>query len=127
MFLSDYKNLKKNFFGTTVMRIVQLVTDQSRYFNPSKCKALPALGRSDHDTVQIDLALTAHQQCSSPRKILLWNKADKSIIGSHIQYATEKIMRTQYTSVNDIWNPKVLLHSEKTMASYTAIQRPKLR
>jgi hypothetical protein len=26
-----------------------------------KCKALPALGRSDHDTVLIDLALTAHQ------------------------------------------------------------------
>lgn len=69
-----------------------------------KCKALPALGRSDHDTVLIDLALTAHQQRSSPRKILLWNKADKSIIGSHIQDATEKITRTQYTSVNDIWN-----------------------
>ena len=33
MFLSDYKNLKKNFFLTTV---VQLMTDQSRYFNPSK-------------------------------------------------------------------------------------------
>jgi hypothetical protein len=30
-----------------------------------KCKALPALGRSDHDTVLIDLALTAHQQRSS--------------------------------------------------------------
>ena len=38
-----------------------------------KCKALPALGRSDHDTVLIDLALTAHQQRCSPRKILLWN------------------------------------------------------
>ena len=33
-----------------------------------------------------------------------WNKADQSIIGSHIQVATEKIMRTQYTSVNDRWN-----------------------
>ena len=30
MFLSDYKNLKKNFSLTTVMQIVQ------RYFNPSK-------------------------------------------------------------------------------------------
>jgi hypothetical protein len=40
-----------------------------------KCKALPALGRSDHDTVLIDLALTAHQQRSSPSKILLWNKS----------------------------------------------------
>jgi hypothetical protein len=64
----------------------------------------PELGRSDHDTVLIDLTLTAHQQRSSPRKILLWNKADQSIIGSHIQVATEKIMRTQYTSVNDRWN-----------------------
>ena len=36
MFLSDYKNLKLNFFGTTLMRIVQLVTDRTRYFNPSK-------------------------------------------------------------------------------------------
>ena len=36
MFLSDYKNLKYKFFLTTVMRIVQLMTDQSRYFNPSK-------------------------------------------------------------------------------------------
>jgi hypothetical protein len=35
-----------------------------------ECKALPALGRSDHDTVLIDLALTAHQQRSSPRTIL---------------------------------------------------------
>jgi hypothetical protein len=50
--------------------------------------------------VLIDLALTAHQQRSSPRKILLWNKADKSIIGSHIQDATEMILRTQYTSPN---------------------------
>ena len=68
-----------------------------------KCKALSALGSRDHDTVLIYLALTAHQQHSSPRNILLWNKADKSIIG-HIQDAIEKIMRTQCTSVNDIWN-----------------------
>ena len=36
IFLSDYKNLKSNFFWATVMRIVQLMTDRSRYFNPSK-------------------------------------------------------------------------------------------
>ena len=36
MFLSDYKNLKYNFSLTTVMRIVQLMTDRSRYFNPLK-------------------------------------------------------------------------------------------
>ena len=69
-----------------------------------KCKALPALGKSDHDIVMIDLTLDAYHQHVSRRKILLWDKADQAVIRQHIDNAMCKILDNSYATVNDIWS-----------------------
>ena len=69
-----------------------------------KCKGLPALGKSDHDIVMIDLTLDTYHQHVSPYKILLWDKADQAVIRQHIDNAMCKILDNSYETVNDIWS-----------------------
>ena len=68
-----------------------------------KCKALPAIGRGDHGTVLIDLTLAIFNQQINPRKILLWDRADKTIVTEHINNMSERISKTTYTSVDTLW------------------------
>ena len=86
-------------FPTRGQNILDLLFTSHPAIFIDKCKTLPAFGKIDHETVLIDLSLIGDQQQSTPRKILLWNKADQSIICSHIKEMTSLVNNTPQSTV----------------------------
>ena len=78
-----------------------------------KCKPLPSLGKSDHETILVDLSLTAITTKSNRRKIFLWDKADKTAIEEKIKSMSNNILcnYTEITSIIDKLVPSKLSRS----------------
>jgi len=72
----------------------------------NRIKGMPPIGKSDHDIIHIEYDVNAKRIRKTPRKILLYNKADFESLRKHLHDFSERLQSTKIdqASANDIWN-----------------------
>ena len=90
-------------FPTRKDRILDIILTSHPSFK-QRCKPMPSIGNSDHDIVLLDTSITNFRPRPQRRKILLWKKADLSMIKEDIRNFATTFISTRYTDIETIWN-----------------------